>query len=63
LKSKQELEQMMTVVDEADTQEIEENLEFINANVQGLTAEREQLKGNIQCVNWARCPLAWSSFL
>ncbi len=42
--AKQELEQMLLVVDESDRPEIEENVAFHEANLNGLSEELQQLK-------------------
>ncbi len=46
--AKVELKQMLLVVDEADQAEIEENIQFYEANLTGLAQELQQLKGNQQ---------------
>ncbi len=43
--AKIELKQMLLVVDEADQAEIEENIQFYEANLTGLAQELQQLKG------------------
>ena len=46
--AKQELEQMLLVVEETDKPEIEDNIAFYDANLSGLTQELEQLKRKYQ---------------
>ena len=49
--AKQELEQMLLVVEETDKPEIEDNVAFYDANLSGLTQELEQLKRKYQPVS------------
>ena len=49
--AKQELEQMLLVVEETDKPEIEDNIAFYDANLSGLTQELEQLKRKYQPVS------------
>ena len=55
--AKQELEQMLLVVDESDRAEIEDNIAFYDANLSGLSQELEQLKGErrFRCRHVTRC--------
>ena len=44
-KSKAELELMVKNVQDGDTSEIHDNIEFYNDNIQGITNELDMLKG------------------
>ena len=50
-KSKAELEMMKQNVEDGDTTEIHDNIQFYDENIQGITIELEMLKG--KCNIWA----------
>ena len=43
--SRAELQQALSITEGEETEKIEENLEFYDANINGLTQELEQLRG------------------
>ena len=45
--ARQELEQMLSIAEDQERGDIQENLDFYQANIQGLTQERDQMKGRV----------------